>query len=293
MAELFRNKKIMAIFLGILVMVILGGVLLINSLTSKTLNEIGLESNTGSDVLSNPKTVEEAVSLAIKAQGKGYGEGEVVTEGHEILDTEGKDGKVKVYTIASIGWFGFENGIFTKVSGSGAIPTVITFVQNEKEEYILQEYQEPRDGAGNLQSTKKLFPQRLWDKVLSGRTYYQDLIKQQEQQAAEYLSRIGREAEVSADYVKKELIRINVEASNKLFAEFTKYNEELNKFPYWQGTTELLEDGKRYIFETSQSKTSEGLDLVIFQKKKEDGTLVKEYRYKIVGNEPQLMNEEY
>ena len=83
----------------------------------------------------NPDTIDEAVSRAVKSQGKSYLVGEVVTEGHIIFDTEEKDGQVKVYTIVSIGWFGFENGIFTTVSGSGAIPTVMTFSQNESGAY--------------------------------------------------------------------------------------------------------------------------------------------------------------
>ena len=52
----------------------------------------------------NLDTIDEAVSQAVKSQGKSYLAGEVVTEGHIILDTEEKDGQVKVYTIASIGW---------------------------------------------------------------------------------------------------------------------------------------------------------------------------------------------
>jgi len=129
----------------------------------------------------NPKTIDGAVSFAIIAQDKGYGSGEVSTEGHIILATEEKDGKIKVYTISSFGAFGFENGIFTKVSGSGAIPTLMTFTKNEKGEYSLLEYKEPMDGAYNLKSKKAMFPQRLWDEVLSEQKYYTDLAKQQEE----------------------------------------------------------------------------------------------------------------
>ncbi|MDS1030040.1 DUF4825 domain-containing protein [Bacillota bacterium LX-D] len=76
----------------------------------------------------NPKSIDEAVSITIKNRGENsYLDGEVATEGHLILDTEEKNGNIKVYTISSFGYFGFENGIFTKISGSGAIPTVITF----------------------------------------------------------------------------------------------------------------------------------------------------------------------
>lgn len=240
----------------------------------------------------NPKSIDEAVSIAIKNRGEnGYRDGEVATEGHLILDTEEKNGKIKVYTISSFGYFGFENGIFTKISGSGAIPTVITFSKNEKGEYSLLEYKEPVDGAGYIDSVKKMFPSKLWDKVLSEGKYYPELVKQQEAQAEEYLKSIGRKAKVSAAYVDKKPVNIGVEASNKLFAELTKYDAFLNSCPYWIGTREIIENGVRYIYETSQSKTSDGYDLISFKKKKEDGTFVKEHKYKIIGSEPQLISK--
>jgi len=237
-----------------------------------------------------PENLDEAVSLAIKSRATAYKDGETATEGHIILDTEEKDGLVKVYTIASDGIFGFENDVFTKVSGSGAIATVITFYKDENSKYSLTQYREPMDGSYNLQSKKELFPKKLWDKVLSENKYYPDLIKQQEEQAEAYLKTIGREAKVNANYTERKLANINVQASNKLFAEYTKYDAELNNFPYWLGTREIVNNGARYVYETSQTKTSDGFDMIVFKKTKEDGSIVKEYRYKIVGSEPQLLN---
>ncbi len=239
----------------------------------------------------NPTSIEEAVSEAIKDQSKNYAAGEVFTEGHIILDTEEKDEKRIVYTISSYGAFGFENGIFTKVSGSGAIPTVMTFSKNGNGEYVLQDYKEPMDGSYYIKSIKEIFPKRLWDKVLTGNNKYPELAKQQEKQAAEYLDSIGRNAEVKAANVEKKLPEINVDASNKIFTEYTKYDSELNNFPYWIGTRELLQNGARYIYETSQNKTGDGYDLIIFRKTKEDGSVVLEYRYKIVDSEPELLNK--
>lgn len=248
---------------------------------------IGIRSNPELQVL--PQTLDEAVSLAVKGRKTAYGRGEVATEGHIILDSENMNGRIKVYTISSFGAFGFENGIFTKVSGSGAIPTVITFSKSDIGEYSLLEYQEPMDGAMLTESTKKLFPAKLHQRVLSAGKDYQALRDQQEAQARDYLQSIGRAAEVSEGHVPKTLAKINVEASNKLFSELNKYNSFLNDCPYWLGTREQLEDGVRYIYETSQSKTEDGFDLIAFQKKKEDGTIVQEAKYKIVGGEPQLI----
>ncbi|HBC92181.1 MAG TPA: hypothetical protein DCZ10_04550 [Pelotomaculum sp.] len=233
--------------------------------------------------------IDEAVGLAIKSQRTAYGAGETATEGHLVLDSEESNGTVKVYTIASFGAFGFENGIFTKVSGSGAIPTVMIFSRDENGGYSLLEYKEPQDGAGYAGSIKKMFPQKLRARVLSSQGDYPDLVRQQEAQASEYLKSIGRTAEVSAAHVDKKLPDINVDASNKLFAEYTKYDSFLNNCPYWIGDRENIENGVRYTYETAQEKAGDGYSLIVFRKTGEDGTIVEERRYKIVGGEPQLM----
>ena len=239
--------------------------------------------------IANPKTIDEAVHNAVLGRASNYKFGELATEGHVILRTEEKGNTIKVYTVASYHAFAFENGIFTGVSGSGAIPTVITFERKEDNEYILKEYKEPMDGADNIESTKKMFPRDLWDKALKAHNYYPEITKQQEGQAAKYLESIGRKEKVISDYNGRKTANINVKASNKIFSEYMKFDSELNKFPYWLGTREEIQDGVRYIYETSQSKTNDGYDVMIFRKKNEDGTVVKEYKYKIVGTEPKLI----
>lgn len=118
---------------------------------------------------------------------------------------------------------------------------------------------------------------------------YPEVVKQQEEQAEKYLQNTGRKAKVSAAHVDKKPANINVQASNKLFAEYTKHNSFLNNCPYWIGTREQIENGVRYIYETSQNKTSDGHDIITFRKLKEDGTVTQEYKYKIVGSDPQLI----
>jgi hypothetical protein len=236
-----------------------------------------------------PVNIDDAVSLAIKSRSNAYADGETATEGHIILDSEESNGKVKVYTIASFGAFGFENGIFTKISGSGAIPTVMVFSKDENGGFSLLEYKEPEDGAGYAQSIKKMFPQKLQDRVLSSEKDYAELERQQEAQAADYLKSIGRTAEVNASRVEKKTADINVEAKNKLFSKYTKYDAFLNNCPYWIGTRERIENGTRYIYETSQETTGDGHAVIVFRKTGDDGVVVEERRYKIVGDEPLLM----
>lgn len=237
------------------------------------------------------KDIEQAVSQAIVSKNqKDYKKGEVATEGHIILEVEEKDSVVKAYTLSSFGYFGFENGIFTKVSGSGTIPTVMTFSKDVNGEYSLIEYKEPIDGDECAASIKEMFPERLWDKVLSNsNASYSELEVSQEDQAKEYLKQIGRTAQVSAKYVERQLPDIDVSAENELFAYSGKKDSFLNNCPYWLGTQEKVENGVRLIYETSQSTSSDGYDVITFKETKADGTVIEKRSYKIVGSEPKLL----
>ncbi|RDU24203.1 transcriptional regulator [Anaerosacchariphilus polymeriproducens] len=280
-SEFFRKKRYIAIITGVLCFSVLCGILLTKA------KNIGNKEITTTEA--NTKNLEKAVSQAIKEEGKDYLEGEYITEGHTILGTEKNKNKIKVYSLASVGYFGFENGIFTDISGSGAIPTVMIFEKKKDGTYLLKEYKEPADGSDQEESIKELFPEKYYDKVLALNDEYSVLAKQQETQAAQYLKSIGRKAEVRVSYVDKQLPSINTEASNKLFAEYMNNDSFLMTCPYWLGTREEIEDDIRYIYETSQSKTEDGYDLITFQKKTEDNTVVEKRSYKIVGSEPMLL----
>ncbi|MED0656976.1 transcriptional regulator [Anoxybacillus ayderensis] len=227
--------------------------------------------------------VETAVSEAIKEHGKTYGKGEYITEGHVILDTEQQGNKVKAYTIASIGVFEFQDGIFTIVSGSGAIPTVMTFSIDEHGQYKLIAYEEPLDGEAYVKSIKKMFPKKYDSKVLYAEEYYDELAKQQERQAQEYLKNIGRHAKVSISYVEKQPLNISVQAMNH-FLHMLSSDPFLNECPDWLGTREVIEQGIRYVYETSQSKANDGRDVVTLRKMKEDGTVIDMRQYVIEEN---------
>ena len=231
-----------------------------------------------------PRTIDEAVSQAIKDQSKAYAKGEIATEGHVILKVVESKGIVTAYTVASCGWFSFENGIFTKVSGSGNIPTVIKFTKDDKGQYFLIEYKEPQDGAGNNKSIKKMFPSELHDKLQGD---FPEIIQMQEQQAKAYLESIGRTDWVSYR-IKKNSLKIDTEASNKLFSELMKNDEFLNNCPSWIGTREVIEDGDSYTYRTLQDKNEKGYDRVIFRKLNKAGQVIEERIYTIKGHEPFL-----
>lgn len=54
------------------------------------------------------------------------------------------------------------------------------------------------------------------------------------------------------------------------------------------GSVEKIENGERVIYETAQSISNDGYDLITFKKMKVDGTVIEQRKYKIVGSEPVL-----
>lgn len=295
MAEIFKRKRNITIIVGIACILVLGGVLLTNGMSAeikdennnvnKNIDSINKadDQNVQEDI-QKPRSLEQAISEAIKEKGKSFLTGELVTEGHIILGKEEKNGEVKVYTLSSVGWFSFEDGKFTKISGSGAIPTVMTFAVGENGEFTLIEYREPVDGAEYMESIYEMFPEKLHDAVRSSHERYPELLKQQEEQAENYLKSVGRKADIVSKYVSKTPVDIDSEARDVLFSIYSKFDGFLNTCPDWIGSKEYVEDGIRYIYETLQSKTDDGYDLITFKKTKEDGTLIEERKYKIVGS---------
>lgn len=273
----------------------------------------------------NPATIEEAVrnailtkasvyrigsiskykaeyypSYMIAEKASTYKDGEILTEGHVILgtsekmtdaglavDKEGSVKNLKVYAIASAANFGFQDGIFTIVSGSGAIPTVMTFRLEPDNTYTLLEYQEPKVSFYPVRDVKEMFPPELQDKALITRQYSDELKKQQERQAAEYLKRIGKRGAATAYPKEKWPLDIEVDAINKIFFDKGNRDPIIDNCPYWAGTKEKLENGVRYIYKTSDYKAADGEYVVVLTKSKSDGTVVKQMKFNVKGSDVQ------
>lgn len=216
--------------------------------------------------LSNANDLETAMVQSIfERNKKRYAGGECAAEGHIVLGNESKvnakNNEVEetyIYSLVSYGEYGFENGIFTKVSGSGAIPTKFTFVIDESGEYQLKSYEEAKDGSDYVESVKEMFPRGIAERAL----HYTDqdsakLQAQEEVYASEYLVGV-RDAEIQL-HVKKTLANMNVKASNTLLDSFYEY-------PYWIGTQEQIEDGIRYVYEKQWEDKGNGDGVVTFKK---------------------------
>lgn len=106
--------------------------------------------------------VEIAVSKAIFHHNKkedakcdAYG------EGHIVLGTEEKEGKIFAYTVASYGEYSEKDGAMCRTSGTGIVPVVIVL----DEDYNLIEVKEVI--MYDLDSLSELFPEEYQDRVIN------------------------------------------------------------------------------------------------------------------------------
>ena len=200
-------------------------------------------------------TLDEMVSYALLTKNDGrYAVGECKAEGHIILGSEEKDNETYVYAITMYGEYGFQDDNFVKVSGSGAIPAVIIFSENEQGEKT-NTIKWPLDGSAYVTSIKELFPEEYHNRVLSiTKEDNEELRSQETIYAQKYLTKIGREATIGqfGDFEHPLLtpLGVSVQVYNKLAGK------DYANYPYWIGTQERIEDGVRYVYEMNYTKDS-------------------------------------
>lgn len=121
--------------------------------------------------------------------------------------------------------------------------------------YLLEDYQEPMEGADYQESIEMLFPETLWKDCLSPSEEIRNNLKEQEQAYVKrYLQEIGREAAIGEysdfEYLLLTDAGIRVEVSNKL----CDLGKEYSNYPDFIGNIERVEDNIRYVYEMALDK---------------------------------------
>ncbi|MEA4815226.1 MAG: M56 family metallopeptidase [Oscillospiraceae bacterium] len=200
--------------------------------------------------------LDEALSAAFLKDNKtSHIRGECVGEGHIILGSETLSGVTKVYTLTMYGEYGFEDGNFVKVSGTGIIPAVFTFTDSG-DGLVCTEILYPEDGSAYAKSIKKMFPSEYQERALQPSDGdMQDLVSQERAYAASYLKEIGRDATIGdyGDFEHTLLtdVGVPVGVSNSIIN-----NPLFSDYPIWIGNREKLENGVRYVYQVSYDKTA-------------------------------------
>lgn len=238
-----------------------------------------IQSADSSGELSND--LEQSISTAILTYYAGdtyHPWCETVGEGHVILEAEEKNGLTYAYILEEYICFGFENGILTGIAGH-ANPATIVFQKDSRGNYVLKEFIRALDGSEYLPSIKKMFSPSAFEKYESVDYVKNRAIMQAQMEAygKAYLQKIAREAEVQITLKDRQLIKMNTDVSNYLIDAYGEY-------PYWIGTREVVEDGKRYVYGKSWQDKGNQNGVVTFSKSIYKGDVVEKTVIEITGD---------
>ncbi|BAK98461.1 peptidase M56 family protein [Oscillibacter valericigenes Sjm18-20] len=208
--------------------------------------------------------LDEAVRLAfLKDNQTRYLSGECAGEGHILLGQEEKSGVMTVYALTMYGEYGFEDGNFVKVSGSGIIPAVFTFADSDGG-LVCTKIEYPDDGSEYGKSIGRMFPSEYQDRAQNPTDGDgQELESQERSYAESYLKKIGRDA-VIGDYGDFEHtlltdVGVSAEVSNSID------DKRFADYPMWLGSREALENGVRYVYETSYNEKTHEIDFTKYE----------------------------
>lgn len=160
--------------------------------------------------------------------------GEKAVEAHKILGSEEKSGTTYLYLQAVFRWFGFENGIFTTISGGGDVVRM-QLVKSGTGEYEVTEYKCAMGGGTWEKSIRDMFPRDLAEKVIRDNAVIgEELWNMQVDKARTYLKEIGREEAPIEPVVKKNK---ESEGASRAICQVISMRRG---FPDWVGTREMI-----------------------------------------------------
>ncbi len=188
---------------------------------------------------------------------------EFCTTAHNIISAIAKDGKYEVYALVSYGEYRFMNGNLVRLTELNVKPTVFTFVKNSKEYYDFVHADFPTFASDTEDAVRKMYIRTTAENVMKNMEIFKTGLLTQEKEAAEkYLKAIGRNAVVGtrSDFTfdSIESQGVSEEAAGKILAD-----QKLLLYPMWIGNQEFVQDGVRYVYETSYNKSD---DTLLFRK---------------------------
>lgn len=224
--------------------------------------------------------------------------GEKAITAYKIYRTEEESDVVNNYMLVNFHWFGFENGAFTPVSGSGGEPVRIRLKKTADGTYEMLEYRAAMDGGMWARSIREMFPEDLAAAVIPGdKKTTEELWEEEMLLAREYLQEIKRPgAPIIPKAVKDKTDR---DAARAIYG-VTAFRRE---FPDYNGRREILVNlgGKypgmvvRCVLGTDCTPAGEGKHLVTLTKTWEveiNGVRpVSSWKYEVAGEQVKLIEE--
>jgi len=211
------------------------------------LNKPEIKSSLETDPLS--EAIREAI---VEANEGSYLPGECHGVGFKIIETFEEDDILSVYALTEYIEYGFQDNVFVNISGTN--PKVfMRFHVTENNNYELLFYTR-LDLLSDL--SEEELEELMQPLIDTGNDYLyteqdiQEIRAQADEEAAEYLRSINRTADIDVRQSHEGQLLEEIISDESLLQELFK-NDELGYYPDWLGTSERIENGERYIYETA------------------------------------------
>ena len=195
----------------------------------------------------------KAITTAIVEQNRGkYLPGECYGVGYKIIETFEEDDTISIYALTEYVEYCFEDNILVNISGTNP-KVLMRFCKTLEDNYDLIFYTRLDLFSDLPEEELEALVQPLID---SGNAYIyteqdlQEVRAQADEDAAEYLRSINRIAEIGVRQDHDGQLLEELVSDESFLKELFK-DDEMCLYPNWTGTTERIENGERYIYQTA------------------------------------------
>lgn len=205
------------------------------------------------DTILESDPLAEAIIAAIVEQNQGkYLPGECYGVGYKIIETFKEDDILSIYALTEYVEYRFEDNVFVNISGTNP-KVLMRFHQIGEKNYDLIFYTRLDIFSDLPEEELEALVQPLID---AGNDYIyteqdlQEVRAQADEDALEYLKSINRIAEIGVRQEHNGQLLEELVSDESLLKELFK-DDEICLYPNWTGTTERIENGERYIYQTA------------------------------------------
>ena len=207
-------------------------------------------------------TLDRIVSRAIFDSNKNVN-GETNGEGHLVLGTENDGEYLTVYALTQYGEYTFKNSNLVRTENANILPAVLKYRISGSETYNFLNIEYVQNGENYAESVKNLFPEKYISRVLNVSEDDAEILKDIEEIYADvYLESINRSGDIGEpddfDYIYLSDIGIPDEVTSVIYANYPDY-------PTYIGTSEVLTDGVRTVYETRYNSGESTITLKTYE----------------------------
>ncbi len=197
---------------------------------------------------------------------KTFPDEECAVEGHRIVNAVSDDGLTRLYVVYSVNSYRFINGQLTQMGKTDPRPALFALSKRADGMYQFEHADFHYSWVSYEDAVREMFVQEYAERTLGNhKEILSALVQEEIAQATAYVASLGRTNPVGT-FSDLELTRLSNMGVSEQTLDIILSDEALLPYPMWVGTQEFVENGIRYVYETSYQNS-------------DDSILLKKYEY--------------